>query len=246
MLCIRCGKQNDRSMGVCQDCASEANTPFRSSRVPTPTTTKRIAIEIPSWVMYVTFFSVIGSLAYWKHVRTAQELTRLSRTEWTAPTQPIQGSTSRQAWQLGDLRITPLATYDITAQVLLRETFFWDAGSTLSPLDLTLAWGPMSTSESRKGIKFGRGYRSYNWRSVAGLEVSQRLVNDNVANVHMVPASEKIKEQLLDVRVGEVVRLRGFLIRADRADGWHWVSSTSRTDSGNGACELLWVEAVQS
>ena len=47
------------------------------------------------------------------------------------------------------------------------------------------------------------------------------------------------------VRVGEIVELRGRLVEASRADGWHWRSSLSRDDSGAGACELMLVEAIE-
>ena len=38
--------------------------------------------------------------------------------------------------------------------------------------------------------------------------------------------------------------LRGQLVRADGQDGWHWISSLTRTDTGDGSCEVVWVETV--
>jgi hypothetical protein len=38
-----------------------------------------------------------------------------------------------------------------------------------------------------------------------------------------------------------VVALSGYLVRVTAADGWHWNSSMTRSDSGHGACELVWV-----
>ena len=42
--------------------------------------------------------------------------------------------------------ILPLATYDIEARVLSVETYSWDQGAELAPIDLALGWGPMSDS----------------------------------------------------------------------------------------------------
>ena len=46
------------------------------------------------------------------------------------------------------------------------------------------------------------------------------------------------------MRVGDVVTLEGDLIEADKPGGWKWRSSMTRDDTGNGACELVYVEAL--
>jgi len=46
------------------------------------------------------------------------------------------------------------------------------------------------------------------------------------------------------VRVGQVVALRGYLVRVQSPDGWRWNSSMTRSDSGNGACEVVWVRHI--
>ena len=55
-----------------------------------------------------------------------------------------------------------------------------------------------------------------------------------------------MKDQLLSVRPGQILELHGQLIRADGSDGWHWVSSLSRTDTGDGSCEVVWVESARA
>jgi hypothetical protein len=48
------------------------------------------------------------------------------------------------------------------------------------------------------------------------------------------------------VRAGEVIHLQGFLVDASRANGWRWRTSMSRDDTGDGACELVYVESVEA
>jgi hypothetical protein len=62
--------------------------------------------------------------------------------------------------------------------------------------------------------------------------------------MHMVPATPEIAQRLHDVNPADVIDLRGYLIQIDFPDGGVWRSSLTRTDSGNGACELVWVEAL--
>ena len=85
--------------------------------------------------------------------------------------------------------------------------------------------------------------RWYRWRAET-LPLPLRTVETHSANMHMVPADQWVADQLDDVEEGQMITLQGKLIRADAADGWHWVSSLTRNDTGNGACELVLVEAV--
>lgn len=66
-----------------------------------------------------------------------------------------------------------------------------------------------------------------------------------MANHHLVPKNDVIRRELKHVSVGDVVILSGFLVDIAKADGFRWTSSLSREDSGDGACELLWVDEVK-
>ena len=47
------------------------------------------------------------------------------------------------------------------------------------------------------------------------------------------------------VAPGQVVALEGYLVKVISKDGWRWQSSLTRNDTGNGACEVIWVEEVE-
>ncbi|HEY5776840.1 MAG TPA: hypothetical protein VIS57_12185, partial [Xanthomonadales bacterium] len=74
--------------------------------------------------------------------------------------------------------------------------------------------------------------------------VPEQLMVASSSNMHMIPAGKGIERLLKKLRVGDVVVLRGYLVDVDHDSGWHWRSSMSRTDSGDGACELVYVESV--
>jgi len=63
--------------------------------------------------------------------------------------------------------------------------------------------------------------------------------------MHLIAADEAVKRRLLSVRIGQVVELHGQLIQADGKDGWRWISSLTRTDTGDGSCEVVWVDSVR-
>ena len=142
-------------------------------------------------------------------------------------------------------RLTPLAAYDVEARLLAREYYRVGREAELSPLDFGIGWGRMSDEAVVQQIDFSQSNRFMNWR-VAQFPIPQREIETSAANMHLIPADKNIAGQLDKMRVGQVVRLRGRLVRADAPDGWHWVSSLSREDAGAGACELFWVEQAST
>jgi hypothetical protein len=62
--------------------------------------------------------------------------------------------------------------------------------------------------------------------------------------MHIIPANDAVRADLGRLRVGHLVHLRGFLVMAERRDKGVWLSSMTRTDSGNGACELVLAEHI--
>jgi len=62
-----------------------------------------------------------------------------------APLEPLQTDASEsQELPFGRWRLAPRAHYEITARILSREDYHFDAIADLIPEDLALGWGPMS------------------------------------------------------------------------------------------------------
>lgn len=153
---------------------------------------------------------------------------------------PIQSNTSATDVQLNGFTLSPLAKYEIEARVLSREDYSFGTEAELSPTDLAVGWGPMSDEAVLSKVDISQGNRFFYWR-VEEFPIPQRDIEIHASNMHIIPATDYVKRQLKDVRAGQLVKLKGQLVEAKRADGWHWRSSLSREDTGNGACELMYV-----
>ncbi len=162
-----------------------------------------------------------------------------------APDIPVQTLIrSPEIFSHKDFQITPLATFEIEARVLSVKYYHFDRQSDLSTIDLALGWGPMSDENVLKDIRIKQSNRFYYWR-VKQLPIPRREIEENSANMHIVPANKNIKKRLKDIRKGHVVRFNGYLVRVDAKDNWHWKSSLTRKDTGRGACEVIWVEELE-
>lgn len=141
-------------------------------------------------------------------------------------------------------RVEPLAAYTIEARILGTERYRLGREAEISPVDFAVGWGAMSDSAVLKQIDITQSSRFYFWR-VQQFPIPQQEIESHSANMHMIPANAAIARKLNQVRPGHIVRLRGYLVAVSADDGWQWRSSLSRTDTGNGACELMWVESVE-
>lgn len=137
--------------------------------------------------------------------------------------------------------LTPLARFSAEGRVLSRERYYFDRPADLAPIDLALGWGPMSANEVLEKISVRQGGRFYLWRSRT-LPITPREISRYSANMHMIPGSKSIAAALKRVRRGHVVQISGYLVSVEGPDGWSWRSSLSRTDRGEGSCELVYVK----
>ncbi len=161
-----------------------------------------------------------------------------------ASVQPRQNATSQANLTLNNYVLTPLQSFEIEARVLSAEHYSFGREADLAPVDLALGWGAMSDEAVLSKIDISQSKRFYHWH-VDAFPIPREQIESNSANMHMIPATSTIEKTLKSVRAGQVVKLSGYLVEAKAQDGWHWRSSLSRTDTGNGACELVYVKSLQ-
>jgi len=140
--------------------------------------------------------------------------------------------------------LQPLARFEAKARVLGKKNYRHDAGAALSPVDLALGWGRMSDSAVLARIDIRQSGRFYFWRTEE-FPIPRHEIESHSANMHMIPASPTIADQLDRIRTGHIVQFSGYLVEARRPDGWRWRSSLTRDDTGAGACEVIWVETLE-
>lgn len=160
-----------------------------------------------------------------------------------APAEPKQRLNKRPAFAFGDYQLTPLADFDIEARVLSVEQYRTDGGSRVSPIDFALGWGPMSDTSVLEHFRIQQGGRFFSiYPDEQAIDLKTALLS--AANMHLIPSDSVLRDRLKDVRPGNIVRLRGKLVSVLGPNNFTWTSSLTRTDTGNGACELFYVESL--
>lgn len=149
--------------------------------------------------------------------------------------------------------LTPLYDYQIDALVVNR--MIYDKWYSLSKtdsvfsVDLCLLWGSNITSEVYKSKKliFSQDMRFcfYRW-----LEDGLPFNENEVSNNHLVIENENIEKIAKNILPGDQISIKGKLVSVvatdeENANEYSWASSTTRTDTSKGACEVLYVEKIE-
>lgn len=134
--------------------------------------------------------------------------------------------------------------FAVTALVLSRHNYSTGMEANLSPVDLALGWGPMSNPAPLRLINISQGNRFYYFRYANAPPIKHRDIELNSANMHLIPANDNVAARLKKVKKGHVVTIKGYLTDVRGKNGWRWNSSRTRNDTGDGACEIIYVESI--
>jgi hypothetical protein len=141
----------------------------------------------------------------------------------------------------GEYHLKPLARFSLDARILHRKVYGYDRGAKLVPVDLAVGWGPMSDQAVLDRLKISQSMRFY-WYEYQSPPIPKDQIISHSTNLHIIPATPAIASFCKSLRQGELVHLDGELVEATGGQIGTWRTSLSRTDTGNGACELMLVE----
>lgn len=245
MICPKCGAEQGEEKLECIRCgvifAKLTPEDFAPSHVRSnPSKSSNQRVKQP-WSVIIIIVLLLVGIGYFMHNKLEQKrLANIGPVE----EQPLQESTDAPAMQRLGFEIEPVARYEIRAKVLSIEHYRSGRWAELSPMDFALGWGPMSDNAVTEQLNISQSNRWYHYSWQDAPPIDPTLIVRHSANTHLVPADDNIQSSLSKVRKGEIVHLKGYLINVKHPDGGFWRSSLSREDSGDQACELMWVAKV--
>lgn len=132
--------------------------------------------------------------------------------------------------------IQVIQPYQVTARVIATKRYKGDHDY-WAPLDAILAWGPLTNPKHTEGVTFAQEGRWYHWYPPPTAD--RTLIANHTANTHLVADDEASRALILSLEEGKTYFLEGALVNIRLAPNKEMRSSTSRTDSGSGACEVF-------
>lgn len=151
-----------------------------------------------------------------------------------------------KAFEARGVTLSERARYDLTVRILRKERYRIDGGASIAPWDLAVGWGPMSDSRVLDQLEITQSGRFFYWRprDVSTFPVTPHDVAVSAAQIHAIPADDAVASRLASLRPGQVVALHGYLVDVRGHDGFRWNTSLTREDTGDGACEIMWIESI--
>jgi hypothetical protein len=196
-----------------------------------------------AFLLIGSLLAALGGWHWWTSERAVQRPPGI-----IAPDEPVQVDLDpAPRFDARGYTFTARAKYDITARVLRKEVYHFDGGAGLAPVDLGVGWGPLSDSTLIDQLEFSQMGRFFYWRPrTANFPLPPATLISHLAQMHMIPANKEIEAKLSKLRPGQLVSASGYLVDIRGASGFTWNTSLSRTDTGEGACEVFWVERLKT
>jgi len=152
-------------------------------------------------------------------------------------------------------RLHPRYAYELSGLVvsLHDSDTWWDYAHKawsdyINVVDLCVVWGDNAKSGVYRDVGFSNNQWECHWQPKSGA-ANSAFNSAQVSNNHMVTDDPAVAKGLRSVRIGDQVRMTGYLIDYTTYKGGQQlgtrVSSETRTDTGNGACEVLYIESLQ-
>jgi hypothetical protein len=147
--------------------------------------------------------------------------------------------------------LTPRAVYDISGLVVSqhRGDALVNIGHKADPgniKDVCVVWGEAITNSAYQKMRYVSGEFTCSFTWSGGLTPPFSL--EKISNNHLIPADPAVARRIRAIRIGDQVRMKGLLVDYTVTDKGREIftrrTSLTRSDTGNGACEILYVTEI--
>jgi hypothetical protein len=163
---------------------------------------------------------------------------------------PVQDPAHTEAFevQLNDVvyQVEPQYDYDLHGLVVSYRHHDGDRmlhrrwNDHLNVADLCVVWGANAAQLDLNEFEFRNGQFTcfFKTRDQAAWRAFEKA---GLSNNHLLTEDPYLRHMIERVRIGDQIRIRGWLASYGNEYGFSRGTSTTRTDTGNGACETIYV-----
>ncbi len=145
--------------------------------------------------------------------------------------------------------ITPVADYELWGLVVShnKTAFVFDIyhdKTSFDTKDIAVIWGSNLKSNDFKEVKYWSGPWSGRIRREHGVKFDE----NDYSNNHLITSENYTRRKIAGIQIGDQIHFKGMLVNytQPRWNKHERKSSTTREDKGNGACEVVFVEEMET
>ena len=168
--------------------------------------------------------------------------------------EPQQRSTTKSAFAASydgvDYLVEPEYEYDLYGMIVSYRHHDGDsrmhmlANDHLNMLDVCVIWGENTSNPLLHKISFWNGIFTCNVKT-RNQAAWDQFDMYQLSNNHLISDDNFTRDRVRDIHVGDQIRVRGYLASYSSDNGGKRGTSTTRLDTGDGACETLFVERFE-
>jgi hypothetical protein len=112
--------------------------------------------------------------------------------------------------------------------------------------DICVVWGKNIATDAYKKVRYKSGEYTcyYSWKSSA-----PEFYGAYLANNHLIPKDKYVTSQIRKAAIGDQIHIKGYLVNYSVSKDGQQIftrrTSTIRDDTGNGACEIIYVTDLE-
>jgi hypothetical protein len=186
---------------------------------------------------------------------TKVELPAPQRILQSVKEEPVQRLTGGPEFTLEhhgtEYTVQPVAEYEISGLVVTHNNIhafddIYHDGDSVDIKDICVIWGDNVSSSIFQRVAFYSEPWSCHFYASNSADFEE-FRPDQVSNNHLLAEDERVQAIINSVSIGDQISLRGRLINYSPVENPSWIrkSSTTRLDTGNGACEVMLVEQAR-
>lgn len=168
--------------------------------------------------------------------------------------EPSQSSTRQSDFDVPfngvTYRVEPEFKYDITGMVVSfrhhdnNSRMHRLSNDHLNMLDVCVVWGDNTTDAQLDALQFWNGIFTCNVKT-RDQAAWDSFDMQQLSNNHLLSADDALRSKVKDVRIGDQIHVQGYLAGYSSEGVGKRGTSTTRTDTGDGACETIYVEQFE-
>ncbi len=162
--------------------------------------------------------------------------------------EPFDGETLTVRCGTEEFQILPVARYALSGVVVGKKKYSSSWEACLAPFDVAFVWGKLAESEAKRFVRYWQNNRWYYWQYTPESPFQNEDIITHSSNNHTIPANESVYRAMCAARINQKMRIEGYLVNIKGFQGenpvW-WNTSLSRSDTGMGSCEIIYVKRVQ-
>lgn len=213
--------------------------------------TKSSTHKLINWIFYICSALLIVAFWFRNDFASPNDLPFVSGINEP----PKQNPTDKKPFNIykNDVlyKVEPQYKYELTGLVVSYNQHDGEFGSHkrwqdhINVADLCVVWGNNAQKLDLNQFEFWSGEFTCFYQAKDYLQY-KLFKNNELSNNHLITDNEVINDAIRDVKIGDQIKISGWLSSYSNHLGGSRGTSITREDTGNGACETIYVNDFQT